>query len=142
MAIILGQKFVKDTIEYNDYAIGIMLPIQIGEVAFNQSFQTIDQVKTNIKNLLLTKRGERLMQPELGSGLQEVLFEFNDDDLSAKIEETITTAIERWIPNVSIENIVIESTPTLKDSNQVNIGLTFRVIGNQNLQNVSFNVNG
>lgn len=142
MAIILGQKFVKDTVEYNDYAIGITLPIQIGEIAFNQSFQTIDQVKTNIKNLLLTKRGERLMQPELGSGLQEVLFEFNDDDLAAKIEETITTAIERWIPNVSIENIVIESTDTLKDSNQVNIGLTFRVIGNQNLQTVSFNVNG
>jgi phage baseplate assembly protein W len=142
MAVILGQKYVKDTVEYNDYAIGITLPIQIGEIAFNQSFQTIDQVKTNIKNVLLTKRGERLMQPELGSGLQEVLFEFNDDDLSDKIEETITTTIERWIPNVSIESIVIESTDILKDSNQINISLTFRVIGNQNLQTVSFNVNG
>jgi phage baseplate assembly protein W len=142
MAVILGQKVVKDTVEFNDYAIGISLPIQIGNVAFNQTFQTIDQVKSNIKNLLLTKRGERVMQPEFGSGLQEVLFEFNDDDLSEKIETTITTAIERWIPSVSIESILVESTDTLKDSNQVNISLTFRVNGNQNVQNVTFNVNG
>ena len=142
MAIILGQKVVKDTVEFNDYAIGISLPIQIGNVAFNQTFQTIDQIKSNIKNLLLTKRGERVMQPEFGSGLQEVLFEFNDDDLSEKIETTITTAIERWIPSVSIESILVESTDTLKDSNQVNISLTFRVTGNQNVQNVTFNVNG
>ena len=142
MAVILGQKVVKDTVEFNDYAIGISLPIQIGNVAFNQTFQTIDQIKSNIKNLLLTKRGERVMQPEFGSGLQEVLFEFNDDDLSEKIETTITTAIERWIPSVSIESILVESTDTLKDSNQVNISLTFRVTGNQNVQNVTFNVNG
>jgi phage baseplate assembly protein W len=142
MAVVLGQKVVKDTVEFNDYAIGISLPIQIGNVAFNQTFQTIDQVKSNIKNLLLTKRGERIMQPEFGSGLQEVLFEFNDDDLSQRIEETITTAIDRYIPSVSIESIVVESTDALKDSNQVNISLTFRVIGNQNVQNVTFNVNG
>jgi hypothetical protein len=142
MAVILGQKVVKDTVEFNDYAIGISLPIQIGNVAFNQTFQTIDQVKSNIKNLLLTKRGERVMQPEFGSGLQEVLFEFNDDELSQRIEETITTAIDRYIPSVSIESIVVESTDALKDSNQVNISLTFRVIGNQNVQNVTFNVNG
>ena len=142
MAVILGQKVVKDTVEFNDYAIGISLPIQIGNVAFNQTFQTIDQIKSNIKNLLLTKRGERVMQPEFGSGLQEVLFEFNDDDLSEKIETTITTAIDRWIPSVSIESIIVESTNALKDANQVNISLTFRVNGNQNVQNVTFNVNG
>jgi len=82
------------------------------------------------------------MQPEFGSGLQEVLFEFNDDELSEKIETTITTAIERYIPSVSIENIIVESTDALKDSNQVNISLTFRVEGNQNVQNVNFNVTG
>ena len=69
MAVLLGQKMVKDTIAYNDYAIGITLPLQIGNNAFNQSFKTIDQVKTNIKNLLLTKIKERVMQPELDKAL-------------------------------------------------------------------------
>ena len=34
MAIILGNKLVKDTTTYNDYAIGISLPIQITNTAF------------------------------------------------------------------------------------------------------------
>ena len=89
MAVILGQKPVQDTKEYEDYAIGITLPINISNTAFAQSFTTLEQVKTNIKSLLLTKKYERVMQAELGSGLQEVLFQFNDDDLASTIENTI-----------------------------------------------------
>ena len=87
MAIVLGNKLVKDTKQYNDYAIGITLPIQNGNGGyFNQSFITSEQIKSNIKNLLLTKKYERVMQPELGSGLQDLLFVFNDEDnLNKKI---------------------------------------------------------
>ena len=81
MAVILGKKLVIDSKQFEDYAIGITLPIQIGNTAFNQSFITADQVKSNIKNLLLTKRFERLMQPEFGSGIQELLFNMNDKKL-------------------------------------------------------------
>ena len=54
MAIVLGQKLVQDTKKYEDYAIGISLPIQIGNTAFNQTFTTNEQIKSNVKNLLLT----------------------------------------------------------------------------------------
>ena len=53
MAIVLGQKLVQDTKKYEDYAIGISLPIQIGNTAFNQTFTTNEQIKSNVKNLLL-----------------------------------------------------------------------------------------
>ena len=140
MAIILGQKLVKDTEKYNDYAIGITLPIQIGNTAFNQSFTTIEQTKSNIKNLLLTKKYERLMQPNLGSGMQELLFEMNDEDLAQKIEDTINSSIETWLPFVTIEDISIEQTNELKDSNQVNVSLRFRIQNNVNLETLSFNI--
>ena len=86
MAIVLGSKIVKDTKEYNDYALGISLPIQIGDVAFNQTFKTIDQVKTNIKSLLLTKRFERLMQPELGSGYRKYYLNLQMMKLQLKLK--------------------------------------------------------
>ena len=85
MAVPLGRKVVIDTEEYNDYAIGITLPIQIGQVAFNQSFVTSDQVESNLKNLLLTKKGERLLQPNFGTNLHNLLFEPNDEELEQKI---------------------------------------------------------
>ena len=93
MAIVLGQKLVQDTKKFDDFAIGITLPIQIGNTAFNQSFKTAEQASSNIKNLLLTKRGERIMQPNFGSGLQELLFEFNSPLLSTFITEPLNSPL-------------------------------------------------
>jgi phage baseplate assembly protein W len=141
MAIVLGNKLVKDTKQYNDYAIGITLPIQNGTGGyFNQSFITSEQIKSNIKNLLLTKKYERVMQPELGSGLQELLFEFNDEGLADKIENTITTSLQKWLPFISVEDIKIEQTNELKDSNTINVEIKFRIGDNINLDTVTFNV--
>jgi phage baseplate assembly protein W len=140
MAVILGQKPVQDTKEYEDYAIGITLPISISNTAFAQSFTTLEQVKTNIKSLLLTKKYERVMQAQLGSGLQEVLFEFNDDELASTIENTIVDSLAIWLPYVSVDDIIIEQTDYLKDTNTVNVSIKFRISNSPNLETVTFNV--
>jgi phage baseplate assembly protein W len=140
MAIILGSKLVNDTKEFNDYAVGISLPIQIGNTAFNQNFTTEDEIKTNIISLLSTKRGERIMQPQLGSGLQELLFEQNDGTLADRIEEEINNTIELWLPFVNIEQINVEQSDYLKDTNTVNVNITFTIGDNPQLSNVTFNI--
>ena len=140
MAVILGKKLVNDTKDYNDYAVGITLPIQIGNSAFNQSFSIADQAKSNIKNLLLTKKYERVMQPELGSGLQELLFEFNDDDLSGSIEDTIVNALSLWLPYVTVDSIIIEQTNELRDMNSINVSIKFKILNNTSLEVVTFKV--
>ena len=140
MAIILGQKPVQDTKEYEDYAIGITLPISITDTAFAQSYTTLEQVKTNIKSLLLTKKYERVMQAELGSGLQEVLFEFNDSDLASTIENTVLESLAVWLPYVTVDDIIIEQTNYLKDTNTANVSIKFRISNSPNLETVTFNV--
>ena len=142
MAVELGSRIVKDTQSFNDYAIGITLPLQFANNTFQQSFKTIDQAKSNIKNLLLTKKGERVLQPEFGSGLQELLFEQNVDDFEEKIEDSINTAIETWLPYVTIEEINIEATDELRDNNRVNISLKFRVGNDVNLNELTFTARG
>ena len=131
---------VQDTKKYEDYAIGISLPIQIGNTAFNQTFTTNEQIKSNVKNLLLTKKGERVMQPEFGSGLQELLFDFNDDTLSGKIEDAITAALEQWLPYVTVEQIDVESTSNNRDNNLVNVSVTFGLLNQVDLNTVSFTI--
>jgi phage baseplate assembly protein W len=140
MAIVLGSKKVQDLQQFNDTAIGITLPLQITNTAFNQSFQTIDQVRTNIKSLLLTKRRERVMQPFLGSGLTELLFEQNDEELEERIENTIVQSLQSWLPYVVIDTIIIEQSNELKDRNRVEVSITFRINGNPTLETVTFNV--
>lgn len=140
MAIVLGQKNVKDTETFKDYAIGITLPIQITNTAFAQSFTTREQVSSNIKNLLLTKRGERILQPEFGSGLQELLFDFNNDELPTRIEDTITEALEQWLPYVTIDSIDVEQTDYLKDTNRANVSIKFKIGDDVQLNEVTFTV--
>ena len=140
MAIVLGSKIVKDTEKYQDYAIGISLPIQIGNTAFNQTFTTSEQIKYNIKNLLLTKKGERIMQPEFGSGLQELLFDFNDSTLATKIESVIVESVDTWLPYVTIQQIDVESSNLDKDNNTVGISITFNILNNPDLIVVTFRV--
>ena len=142
MAVELGRRIVKDTKEFANYAIGITLPLQFGENTFEQSFLTKDQVKSNIKNLRLTKRGERIIQPEFGSGLQSLLFEPNVDDLEGRIEDTINDSLEQWLPYVTAEEIDIESTDELRDNNKLNVSIKFRIGDDINLETLTFTVQG
>lgn len=143
MAYIIGRKVTKDTEDFDSYAYGITLPLRRGENGFfEQAFLSFDQAKSNLKNLLLTKKGERIMQPEFGTGLQSLLFEQIDDNLESRIQETITKNVNYWLPYINIESIDVEMTNELKDQNRVNLSLEFTV-GNQiELQELTFTVQG
>jgi uncharacterized protein len=140
MATELNKSIVVDTNTYDDYAIGITLPLRFVNNTFEQSYQTIDQLKSNIKNLLLTNKGERIMQPEFGSGLQSLVFEQLDTDLEEQIESTIIQAMNMWLPFVSVDNIQVDMSNTLKDRNMVSISLQFTVGDNVDLNEVSFTI--
>lgn len=140
MAVRLGTKLVIDTQEFNDYAIGITLPIQITNTAFNQSYITKDQIESNLKNLLFTKKGERLMQPEFGCGLQELLFEQNDSDLESKIENVINDAVEVWLPYVKINSLEVQTEDRQKDFNRINIKVSYTAGDNITLNQVTFTI--
>jgi phage baseplate assembly protein W len=143
MAYVLDRKVVKDTKEFNDFAYGITLPVQRGNTGyFNQAFSSFEQAKSNLKNLLLTKKGERLMQPNFGTGLQALLFEQMDDEFETKLEETITKNVSYWLPYISIQQIDIEMTDEMKDRHIANMNIQFTVANQIDLQEITFTIRG
>lgn len=82
-----------------------------------QSVYTIpEQVRENLKTLLLTQIGERYMQPEFGTNLLAIVFEPNVSELKSDIQDILESAISTWLPYVSIEQLNITTTeddPTL-----------------------------
>ncbi len=74
---------------------------------FNMSSTTEDQAVTNYINLLLTKKGERYMQPEYGIGLQYRLFEPNTEALRTEIEFEIYRQAAIWLPYVKNHKIEV-----------------------------------
>lgn len=116
MAYVLGSRIVKDTVEFDSYAYGLTLPIKRGNTGyFEQAFTSFEQTKANLKNLLMTKKGERVMQPEFGTGLDSLLFEPMDSTFETELQDTITETVSYWLPYVNIEEIDIEMTDAMKD---------------------------
>jgi phage baseplate assembly protein W len=77
------------------------------------------------------------MNPDFGSGLQELLFQSNDEILASDVDDVINDALEKWLPYVSIESINANSTNELKDLNRLNVSISFRVSNSPNLDNVT-----
>jgi phage baseplate assembly protein W len=141
MAVIVGQYIVTgNNKSISDYAIGLSLPLQMGTATFNQTYDNLEQLKSNVKNLLLTNRGERLGLPTFGCGLQSLLFEPNDEELEDKIYNTIENAINFWLPQLLIDSIEITSEDTDKDNNTINVSIVFTAKYNQQNFKVDFAV--
>jgi len=92
---------------------GIILPITNGPQGyFNQSYSILEQIKSNLNLLLRTKKGERRMNPEFGSGLWTVLFENYTDDISALIENIIKKDIVRWMSYINVDSVQVSTNDT------------------------------
>lgn len=97
-------------------SIGIILPISRGHTGyFNQSYDTMTQIKSNITNLLSTNSYERRMQPTFSSGIRELLFDQNTENLHHLIQSVISSKISEWIPGVVVENVELVLPENEKD---------------------------
>ena len=107
-----------------DVRIGLKLPFNRGNSGlFPQTETTLEQAGSNIKNLLLTAKGERVMQPEFGSRLRELLFEQQTEDLDQRIKEEIQESISFWLPYIVISSVDIIQDET--NPNQTKVDLDF-----------------
>lgn len=143
MAYEIGQKLVKDTTEYNNYAYGITIPIQRGNTGyFNQAFTSFEQAKSNLRNLLSTKQGERVMQPLFGTGLHALLFEPMTDVFEEKLQTTITESVNYWLPYINIDDIDILMTDEMKDRYTAEMNIKFTIGTNIDVQEITFTIQG
>jgi phage baseplate assembly protein W len=104
-------------------AVGISLPFNGGGVFVN-TFSTKDQIKSNLINLLLTYKGERILNPEFGADLPRLLFEVISDETYIKIQDQIISSIATYIPEITLTNI--EITPSV-DKNSLYISISYQI---------------
>jgi phage baseplate assembly protein W len=105
-------------------AIGVSLPFN-GPVAFNSTYSTTDQLKSNLINLLLTNKGERIMNPEFGCDLRTVLFNGIDETIVNDIKELINYNVSIFVPQITVSNINV-----VKDEDHNTISVTVQYIVN------------
>ena len=107
-------------------AIGISLPFgsENTDQLFNQTYSTKDQIKSNLINLLLTQRGERILNPLFGCDLKRILFENITPATETSIREVITSAVNIYMPEITISDIITNSEI---DNNTINITINYTI---------------
>lgn len=109
-------------------AIGIDLPMMAGAGAnFQLNYMSLDQAVANAKNLLLTNKGERIMQPEFGVSLHKTLFENINEDLVITLENIIKSNFNYWLPYIFINELLVIPN---EDQNRIYIKMTISLQGN------------
>lgn len=113
--------------------IGITLPITNGNTGmFAQSTTVFQQVKSNFKNLILTKKGERVMQPDFGTDLYRILFENVTENTLENARLTVVEAVERWMPFLELQQFEVKN-PVNGNPHRIDLSVTYRFRNNPNV---------
>jgi phage baseplate assembly protein W len=107
--------------------LGIKLPMnsKTGRGVFNMSYTTEEQSVSNFVNLLMTRQGERYMQPEFGVGLPWYLFEQNTEELLSEIDTVIRMQAALWLPYITIYEISIKNNVQLSEGHTIGIMIEY-----------------
>ena len=109
-------------------AIGIKLPFNGTTGIISSTVTSLEQAISNLKNLILTYKGERINQPNFGTDLPQVLFQPNLSNLKTIITEIITDAASYWLPYINITSIDIVTADDDPDlTYEIKISISFNV---------------
>tara|TARA_R110000824_G_scaffold4983_8_gene23371 strand:+ start:2383 stop:2799 length:417 start_codon:yes stop_codon:yes gene_type:complete len=107
---------------------------------FESNTTTVDAIRENIKTLLLTKKGERLINTGIGTNIPALLgsmFEQIDaNEIETKISNEIKSTIAYWIPEVELTFLKVFTEDSIEpgigtlSKNQILIRMNYVVKNN------------
>ena len=106
---------------YKDLSFDFTANPQTGDVA---TVKDAVSVKRGIKNILLTAPFERLFQPEIGSGIKNILFEPMTPLTEQRLSDACADAIEAWELRASVIDITVISE---EEYNRYRVAIKFSI---------------
>jgi|694.fasta_scaffold06919_10 phage baseplate assembly protein W len=124
------QRFLR---EFKDLNIGFKKNPITKDLLVQKNEQAVSQ---SVQNLLQTRFGEKLMDPEVGSRVYEILFEPLDGFSAAQLQETIINTIRNYEPRVEIIDCIVSAEDS--DSSEVRVDIEYRIVGDTITINSTF----
>jgi hypothetical protein len=134
MAYELGRFNTADLSLNKDKIIGIGInKASDSNGIFSVNYTTLSQAKDNLVNLIMTRKGERTMQPEFGCDIWRLIFEqITTETLEFDIERTIVEAVNIWLPYLNIDQILFDYDENDIDNHKIYLQVTFSLKINRN----------
>jgi phage baseplate assembly protein W len=122
MAFRIQNKYPIDT--KARVAVGVSIPFNAPGV-FNLTYQTQDQIKSNLINYFMTNRGERYMNPTFGANLRATVFEQITENNIDNLKDLIAEDMSRNFPGITVNSLDVYGT---EDLNTLQVVLNYSII--------------
>lgn len=93
----------------NGKFINITYPFKNSPKGFFLDLTTTDNqaIKSDLMHLILTRKGQRLYNPDFGTNLLQFIFEPNDNLTFSQIKQEITDVVKKYLPSLQINEISV-----------------------------------
>ena len=102
------EKYKNKVNDFRKKPIGIKLPLSTkknsNESLFEMTYSIEEQVKINLKNLILTKKGEYLCNPNFGTNLLQIYNATNVENIDEIVMNEIQSAVNIFMPFIKLKN--------------------------------------
>jgi phage baseplate assembly protein W len=102
----------------------IDFPLQFDKRGRTAATDEDDHIRDMIEQVLFTAPGERVNRPGFGSGLLQLIFEPNSDELAATTQLLVQGALQQWLGDlIEVESVAVSSADSAL---QVHVKYTVR----------------
>ena len=111
--------------------LGQTLPLNRGTRGYFQSTtNALENEKSKFINLILTRKGERVSNPDFGCDLWRLLFEQKDGEIQELAQQYVIEAVQRFMPYLSLQSIEVTNLSTFLNDNNINLYVKYGFTNN------------
>lgn len=116
----------------------IAFPLQIDQAGRTATASDDDHVRQMIEQLLFTRPGERVMQPNLGCSLLQLVFEPSSPEIAAVIQMTVQASLQQWLGDViRVDSVTVSAADAV-----LTITVAYVVLATGSAQQATFTQGG
>jgi uncharacterized protein len=115
---------------------GILFPLRVDQSGGIALGSGTDDIDASIRMAIITAPGERVMRPQFGCRIWDLLFEPINANTLGLMAEAVRDAVSQWEPRVTLEDVVVEPDPA--STARVLIDLHYRVRTTNDRRNLVF----
>src|SRR4051812_12318382 len=115
---------------------GLSFPLRVDQSGAIALTSGEADIAGSLRMVLMTAPGERLMRPQFGCRIWDLLFEPVNANTLGLMAEAVRDAVSQWEPRVGIADLVVD--PDERDSSRVLIRLTYLVKATNDRRNLVF----
>ena len=109
-------------------------PLQINGDGRTKKVNEEEHIRQLIEQVLFTVQGERINRPAFGSGINQLVFAPNSQELATSTQLLIQAALQQWLGDIiSVESVIVRN-----NDSRLDISIKYVIITTQQNQTSNF----